>query len=125
MYVCGPTVYDHLHVGNFRGAIFFSFVRNWLTLRGYQVIFVYNYTDVDDRIIQRAQKEGVSSSAISERYIAEFENDYARLGLKPPDHRPKVTQFMDAIVQFVGKLVDLKKAYVVDGDVYYDVTSFS
>ena len=82
MYVCGPTVYDFLHVGNFRGAVFFNLVRNWLEKSGYQVTFVYNYTDVEDKIIQKANKEGVESKVISEKYIAEFETDFNALKLK-------------------------------------------
>ena len=83
MYVCGPTVYDYLHIGNYRGAVFFNAVRNWFERRGYKVTYVYNYTDVDDKIINRANKEGVESQEISEKYIAEFEKDYELLGLKP------------------------------------------
>src|ERR1700733_7460092 len=79
MYVCGPTVYDFLHIGNFRGAIFFNLVRNWLEKSGYQVTFVYNYTDVDDRILERAKKENVPNTEISERYIKEFEADFRSL----------------------------------------------
>ena len=73
MYVCGPTVYDLLHIGNFRGPIFFNLVRNWFDKSGYDVTYVYNYTDVDDKIINRANEEGVSSLDVSEKYIAEFE----------------------------------------------------
>lgn len=124
MYVCGPTVYDYLHVGNFRGPIFFNLVRNWLEKSGYKVNFVYNYTDVDDRIIQRAQKENVTSDVISTRYIQEFEKDYASLKLRRHDHNPRVTEFINPIVQFVEGLIKQNKAYAVDGDVYFSVTSF-
>src|SRR5687768_12839927 len=79
MYVCGPTVYDFLHVGNFFGPIFFNVVRNWLEKKGFKVTYVYNYTDIDDRIIDRSIKEKVPASEISEKYIAEFEKDFARL----------------------------------------------
>lgn len=82
LYLCGPTVYDLLHIGNFRGAITFNLVRNWLELSGYDVTFVYNYTDVDDKIIKKANDEGVEPTVISEKYIAEFEKDFNRLGLK-------------------------------------------
>lgn len=124
MYVCGPTVYDYLHVGNFRGAIFFNLVRNWLEKRGFQVTYVYNYTDVDDKIIQRAKVDGVSSDEISARYIAEFESDYTALRLRPHTHNPRVTEFMAPIVEFIRKLIENGKAYQVDGDVYYDVMAF-
>ena len=124
MYVCGPTVYDFLHVGNFFGAIFFNMVRNWLEKKGYEVTFVYNYTDVDDKIINRANKEKVSSSEISEKYIQEFEKDYKTLGLRKHTHNPRVTEFIPQIIQFIQELVEKKKAYVVGGDVYFDVLSF-
>lgn len=125
MYVCGPTVYNFLHVGNFRGPIFFNMVRNWLEKRGYKVTYVYNYTDVDDRIIDRANKEGCKSHEISERFIKEFEIDYASLKLGKHTHNPRVTEFMQQIIDFVSELIAKKKAYEVDGDVYYDVHSIS
>lgn len=124
MYVCGPTVYDFLHVGNFRGAIFFNLVRNWFEQRGFKVNFVYNYTDVDDKIIERAKKEGVTSSAISEQYIKEFEKDFTSLNLRRHSVNPKVTEFMAQIISFVEDLITKGKAYAVDGDVYYDVHAF-
>src|SRR5665213_3598098 len=89
MYVCGPTVYDYLHVGNFRGAIFFNLVRNWLEYRGYTVDFVYNYTDVDDKIINRALKDSVSAAQIATQFIAEFEKDFNSLHLRKHSHNPK------------------------------------
>ncbi|NQZ00494.1 MAG: cysteine--tRNA ligase [Bdellovibrionales bacterium] len=124
MYVCGPTVYDFLHIGNYRGAIFYNFVRNWLEKRGYEVTYVYNYTDVDDKIINRANEEGVTSQEISEKYIKEFEKDYELLQLRPHTHNPKVSDNMDNIINFVKGLVEKEKAYVVDGDVYFDVKAF-
>lgn len=125
MYVCGPTVYDYLHVGNFRGAIFFNMVRNWFEKRGFKVTFVYNYTDVDDKIIERAKKEGVDSKAVSERYIQEFEKDYNALKLRKHTHNPRVTEFMEQIISFVQELIKNGKAYEVNGDVNYDVHAFS
>ncbi len=124
MYVCGPTVYDYLHVGNFRGAIFFNLVRNWLEYRGYKVTFVYNYTDVDDKIINRAKEDKVDSSEISEKYIREFEKDFNSLGLKKHSHNPKVTEFMDEIIALNQKLIAKGKAYVAENDVYFDVHAF-
>lgn len=124
MYVCGPTVYDYLHIGNFRGAIFFNMVRNWLEKSGYRVTYVYNYTDVDDKIIKRANDEGVESSVISERYIAAFEEDYDRLGLRPHSKNPRVTEVMPQIVSYVEKLVEKGRAYVVDGEVFYSIDAF-
>lgn len=124
MYVCGPTVYDFLHVGNFRGAIFFNLVRNWFEYRGYQVTFVYNYTDVDDKIINRAKADGVDSHQISEKYIVEFEKDFNSLGLKKHSHNPKVTEFMNEIIELNKKLIANGKAYEMEGDVYFDVHNF-
>lgn len=124
MYVCGPTVYDFLHVGNFRGAIFFNLVRNWLEQRGFKVTFVYNYTDVDDKIIKRANDEKVPSSQISETYIKEFEHDFNSLKLRKHTHNPRVTEFMEQIISIVETLIRNGKAYVADGDVYFDVHAF-
>lgn len=124
MYVCGPTVYDLLHVGNFRGAIFFNLVRNWLEKRGFKVSYIYNYTDVDDKIIDRANKEGIPPADIAQKYIKEFETDYATLKLKKHTRNPRVTEFMNPIIQFVEGLVANGKAYVADGDVYFDVHAF-
>ena len=124
MYVCGPTVYNYLHIGNFRGAIFFNLVRNWLERAGYKVTYVYNYTDVDDKIIKKANEEGVESIEISERYIKEFEKDFNRLGLTPHEHNPKVTDFIPQIISFVDDLVKKGMAYVVDGEVFYEIKNF-
>lgn len=124
MYVCGPTVYDLLHVGNFRGAIFFNLVRNWFEYRGYKVKFIYNYTDVDDKIINRAKADGVDSEVIAAKYIKEFETDFGALKLVKHTANPRVTEFMTQIVKFVEDLIAKGKAYAVDGDVYYDVHAF-
>lgn len=124
MYLCGPTVYDFLHIGNYRGAIFFNTVRNWLEKKGFEVSYIYNYTDVDDKIINRANEEGVTAQDISEKYINEFQKDYKLLQLRPHTKNPKVSEHMSDIIGFVKKLVEKDKAYVVDGDVYFDVQSF-
>lgn len=124
IYLCGPTVYDLLHIGNFRGAIFFNLLRNWMEHSGLDVTFAYNYTDVDDKIIKKANEEGVESTVISERFIAEFEKDFNRLGLRKHDHNPKVTEFMPQIIKFVEDLVEKGKAYVIDGEVFYSIDSF-
>jgi cysteinyl-tRNA synthetase len=125
MYVCGPTVYNFLHVGNFRGPVFFNLVRNWLEKTGHKVTYILNYTDVDDKIINKANEEGVDSKALSERYIKEYETDFRTLGLKPHTKNPRVTEYMDQIVSLIAKLIELKVAYVIDGDVYYSVKSFT
>lgn len=124
MYCCGPTVYGLLHVGNFRGAIVYNLVRNWLEELGYKVTFVYNYTDVDDKIIDLAKKEGVESSVIAERYIKEFQTDFTRLGLREHSYNPRVTEHMDSIRDIVTKLIENKKAYVANGEVLYSIKSF-
>lgn len=124
IYCCGPTVYDLLHIGNFRGAIFFNLVRNWLTQKGYQVRFVYNYTDIDDKIIARAQKENSEAGELAEKYIREFEKDYDRLGLTRADSNPRVSEHLQTILDLIQDLVSLGKAYDVQGDVYFSVKSF-
>ncbi len=125
MYVCGPTVYGLLHIGNFRGPIFFNLVRNWLEQGlGYKVTYVYNYTDVDDKIISRANEEGLSAQEVAERFIAEFEKDFKKLQLRPHDHNPKVTEHMPGIVAMVQALVEKEQAYVKAGEVLFSVRKF-
>jgi cysteinyl-tRNA synthetase len=124
MYVCGPTVYDFLHVGNFRGPVFFNMVRNWLEKSGYKVEYALNFTDIDDRIINKALAENKSASEISERYIAEYKKDFEILGLKKHDYNPKVTDYLDDIETMIKQLVTNKKAYEVEGDVYFQVDQF-
>jgi len=114
MYVCGPTVYNLVHIGNMRGPIFFNAVRNFLKKKGFKVTYVYNYTDVDDRIIETANKERVDSKVISERYIREFEKDYARLGLDPHDVNPKVTEHIPEIIETIEKIIEHGAGYVTD-----------
>lgn len=125
MYCCGPTVYGLLHVGNFRGAIFYNLVRNWLEQLGYKVTFVYNYTDVDDKIIKRAVDEGKTSAEISEKYISEFEQDFNRLELRKHDYNPRVTEHMDSIKNLISELITKAKAYPSQGDVLYSIKNFS
>lgn len=124
LYLCGPTVYGLLHIGNFRGPIVFNLMRNWMEYAGLKVNFVYNYTDVDDKIINKAIEEGVDSSVISERFISAFEEDFKRLGLRPHDHNPRVTEHIDTIINFVEDLIKKEKAYVVDGEVFYEISKF-
>lgn len=124
LYLCGPTVYNYLHIGNFRGPITFNLMRNWMEFTGYDVNFIYNYTDVDDKIIQKAIEEGVESSVISERYIKAFEEDFARLGLKPHTKNPRVTEYIPEIIKFVEGLIEKGKGYVVDGEVFYEINKF-
>lgn len=125
MYVCGPTVYSYLHVGNFRGPVFFNFVRNWLEHLGYKVTYALNFTDVDDKILKRAQEEGKSPVQLSEFYIEEYKADFASLGLRAHDHNPKVTEYMPQIIAMIEELIAKKKAYTAAGDVNYAIDEFS
>jgi cysteinyl-tRNA synthetase len=126
LYLCGPTVYGFLHVGNFRGPIFFNLVRNWLEHLQYKVNFIFNYTDVDDKIIDRAKVENLSALEISEKYIAEFQKDFSALKLKNHSQNPKVTEFIPSIVELIQILIERGHAYVIDtGEVLYSVRKFS
>lgn len=124
MYVCGPTVYSYLHVGNFRGPVFFNFVRNWLEHLGYKVEYALNFTDVDDKIIQKAIEENRSAKEVAEHYIEEYKKDFSLLGLKAHEHNPKVSDFMPQIISFIEKLITQKKAYAIEGDVNFSIQNF-
>ena len=124
MYCCGPTVYDYLHIGNFRGAVFFNFVRNWLEFLNYEVDYIYNFTDIDDKILNRSQSEKVSPQYLAEKYIKEFKKDYQSLRLKAHTANPRATETLPEIIQLIQKLVKEQKAYSVGGNVFYSVSSF-
>lgn len=124
MYVCGPTVYNYIHIGNARPAIFFDTVRRYLEYRGYEVNYVSNYTDVDDKIIKRAIEEGSSSTEISERYIKEFEVDMNTLNVLPATHHPKATEEIDGMIRMIGILIEKGHAYEKNGTVYFRTRSF-
>ncbi|MFZ3231661.1 MAG: cysteine--tRNA ligase [Pseudobdellovibrio sp.] len=129
IYVCGPTVYDYLHVGNFRGPVFFNFVRNWLEHLGYTVNYAHNFTDVEDKIIKRAAEQNKTTFELSEFYIDEYKKDFASLGLRKHDHNPKVTDYMPQIISMIGELVEKKKAYTTkvtadSSDVNYSISDF-
>jgi cysteinyl-tRNA synthetase len=125
IYVCGPTVYNFFHIGNARPFVVFDTLRKYLEYSGRRVKFVQNFTDVDDKIINRAREEGVSALEISEKYIAEYYKDAAALRIGPASVHPKVTDNMDDIVRFVQTLVDAGCAYELDGDVYFSTRKFS
>jgi cysteinyl-tRNA synthetase len=125
MYVCGVTVYDLCHIGHARSAIVFDVIRRYLRFKGFRVSFVRNFTDVDDRIIKRAQQEGVSPIEISERYIAEFRADMASIGVAPGDEEPKATEHIPQMIDLIQRLIRKEMAYLVDGDVYFEVRRFS
>ncbi len=124
MYCCGPTVYDFLHVGNFRGPVFFNFVRNFLEQLGFKVTFALNFTDIDDKILARAQADGIDPRALAARFIEEYRQDYQSLGLRPHDLNPTVTESMGDIVAYIEQLIAKGSAYETSGNVYYAVRSF-
>jgi len=124
MYVCGVTPYDLCHIGHARSAVVFDVIRRYLRFRGYRVTFIKNYTDVDDRIIRKANEEGVAASVISERYIAQYRSDMASIGVQPADVEPKATEHIPQMVALIGRLITRGVAYVLDGDVYFEVRRF-
>lgn len=125
IYACGPTVYNLIHIGNARPICVFDTLRRYLTYRGYQVEFVQNFTDVDDKIIKRALEEGVPAKEISERYIAEYKKDATALNVMEASVHPKVTGNMGEIIKIVKALVEKGFAYEANGDVYFRTTKFS
>ncbi len=125
MYVCGPTVYNLIHIGNARPMIVFDTVRRYMEHKGYEVNYVSNFTDVDDKIIKKAIEEGVDSSVISERYIAECKKDMADMNVKPATTHPLATQEIDGMLDMIGTLIEKGHAYVAaDGTVYFRTRSF-
>lgn len=125
MYVCGPTVYNLIHIGNARPMIVFDTVRRYMEHKGLEVNYVSNFTDVDDKIIKKANEEGVESIVISKRYIAECKKDMAAMNVKPATTHPQATQEIDGMLDMVQTLIDKGHAYVAeDGTVYYRTRSF-
>ena len=124
IYVCGPTVYNFFHIGNARPFVVFDTLRKYLEYRGYKVKFVQNFTDVDDKIINKAREEGVTAPEISEKYIEEYYKDAAALNVKKADVHPKVSEHIPEIIDFVSTLVDKGYAYEVNGDVYFSTRKF-
>jgi cysteinyl-tRNA synthetase len=125
MYVCGVTVYDYCHIGHARANIVFDVIFRYLKFAGYQVNYVRNYTDVDDKIINRANERGISSQELAEEFIRAFDEDMAALNLELPTHQPKATEYIDEIIAITRKLIDKGIAYESAGDVYYRVDKFS
>ncbi len=125
MYVCGPTVYNFIHIGNARTFISFDTIRRYLEWRGFKVTFVQNVTDVDDKIIKKANEEGSTAEAVAAHYTEQFIADMRAAGVKDPDIRPKATEEIPAMIELVQQLIDRGHAYEAEGDVYFDVRSFA
>lgn len=125
MYVCGVTVYDYCHIGHARANVVFDIIYRYLKYIGYDVTYVRNYTDIDDKIINRANAEGVDYRTISQRYIQAFDEDMARLYISKPTVEPKATDHIDEIIAIIKTLVDKGHAYESEGDVYYAVETFA
>ena len=124
IYVCGVTVYDECHLGHARSAIVFDVLRRYLGYRGYDVTYVKNFTDVDDKIINRAAEEGIPWEGIVERYMQAYTRDMKRLGVVTPDIEPRATEHMPEILEMISTILDKGFAYQVEGDVYYRVSAF-
>ena len=124
IYVCGPTVYSYVHIGNARTFTSFDVIVRYLRYRGFKVTYVRNYTDVDDKIIQAAKESGESPLSLAARFIVEFEKEAAALGLMPPDVAPKVSDHLPQIISMIAQLIERGIAYASQGDVYFSVTKY-
>ena len=124
MYVCGPTVYNLIHIGNARPMIIFDTFRRYLEYKGYDVNYVSNFTDVDDKIIKKAIEEGTTAEEISQRYIKECKKDMHDLNIEPATTHPLATQEIDGMIEMIKTLIDKGYAYDADGTVYYRTRKF-
>ena len=124
MYVCGPTVYNYIHIGNARPMIIFDTVRRYFEYKGYEVNYVSNFTDVDDKIIKKANEEGVTATEIAERYIKECKQDMEALNIKPATHQPRATEEIGGMIKMIQTLIKKGHAYEVDRTVYFKTRSF-
>ena len=124
MYVCGVTVYDYCHVGHARAAIAFDTLYRYLQYLGNKVCFIRNFTDIDDKIINRANKEGINWQEINQKYIEAFHQDMGKLNIASPTEEPKATDHIPEMLDMIQSLVDKEKAYESDGDVFYSIKSF-
>jgi cysteinyl-tRNA synthetase len=124
IYTCGPTVYDFFHVGNARVFITFDMIRKYLEFRGYDVTFVQNFTDIDDKMIKRANEEGITVKDLGDRFIQEYFKDADALGISRADVHPKATEHINEIIELIKVLIEKGYAYEVNGDVYYDTRKF-
>ncbi len=124
-YVCGPTVYDYIHIGNARVFIIFDVVRRYLQFRDFAVKLVQNYTDIDDKMINRANEQGITVPELAARFIEAYEQDVAALKVRPADVKPRATEHIEQIIKLIEKLLANGYAYVSEGDVYYDTSSYA
>jgi len=124
MYVCGPTVYDSCHIGHARSIIVFDIIYRYLKEKGFDVTYVRNFTDIDDKIIDRANQLGIDWQTVAEKYINEFHEDMDALNVERADIEPKPTEHINQIIQFIERLIEARLAYQINGDVYYSVEAF-
>ena len=125
LYACGPTVYNYFHLGNARPFVTFDTLRRYLEYRGYDVTFCQNFTDIDDKMIKRANEEGTTVKAIADKYIAEYYKDADALGIKRPTYQPRATETMEEIIALITDLMDKGYAYIIEGDgVYFEGPKF-
>jgi len=124
MYVCGPTTYNYIHVGNARALVVFDTIRRYLEYRGYKVTYVQNFTDIDDKIIKRAGEEGISPLTMAQKYIHEYYRDAEALMVRQADYHPLVSQHIKEIIELILRLIKTGHAYEIEGDVYFAVDSF-
>ena len=124
VYVCGITAYDVCHVGHARSAVVFDVITRYLRYRGYEVTYVKNFTDIDDKIIERARREKAGIDAIAERYIREHDEDMEALGVARPTVTPRATEHIDGMIRLIEVLIAKELAYAADGDVFYTVEKF-
>lgn len=124
MYVCGPTVYNLMHIGNARPFVVFDVVRRYMEYKGYEVNYVQNFTDIDDKIIKRSIEEGITTEEVTNKYIQEVIYDATELGVHPASHNPKATEEIDGIIEMIQTLMDKGAAYEVDGTVYFESNTF-
>jgi len=124
MYVCGPTVYNYFHIGNARAFLVFDTFRRYLEYRGYEVTYVQNFTDIDDKMIKRAEEEGITVKELADRFIKEYFKDADALGIRRADYHPRATEVIPDIIEMIKTLMEKGYAYEVDGDVYFETGKF-
>mgnify|MGYP000067464070 CR=1 FL=1 len=125
MYVCGPTVYDNGHLGHGRSAVAFDIARRFFLFSGYDVNFVFNYTDIDDKMINRAKKEGITVAELADRISPLYDEDYAALGVMKPSKNPRATEYIQEMIDIIKELDEKGHTYVLEDGVYYDITTFA